>query len=282
MSTFHQPVLLQSACTWLNIQPKCRYVDATLGGGGHAAEILRRGGLVLGLDQDQEALDYVSTLSSFQLALSSKKLILIRANFIHLEEVVTHQKWQPVSGILFDLGASWHQLVTPGRGFSFQIAGPLDMRMDTGLPNTAADLVNNLSAKQLASLLRSYGEIPAALSLAKRIIDHKPYTTTAELATVTGTWSRQAFQALRMAVNDELTAITTVLPQALKVLRPAGRMVVITFHSLEDRLVKNLFQNWSKTGLGQTLTPRPVTPDPEELAANPKSHSAKLRVFEKN
>lgn len=254
---FHNPVLLQPACHFLAVQPGGHYVDCTLGGGGHAAEIILRGGLVLGLDQDPEALAACPDLTG---------LTKVQSNFMHLAEVVAAHNWQPVLGILLDVGVSEHQISTPNRGFSFQASGPLDMRMDPSLPNTAATLINQLSVNQLASLLKDYGEIPVAKTLAVQMVAARPLTTTDQLAAVTGKWSRQVFQALRIAVNDELGALEQVLPQAQEVLAPGGRLVVISFHSLEDRIVKHALINM------QSLTPKPVVGE----------KGAKLRAYVKN
>lgn len=255
---FHNPVLLQTACDYLAVQPGGHYVDCTLGGGGHAAEIIRRGGRVLGLDQDPEALTACPDLTG---------LTKVQSNFIHLAEVVKAYNWQPVMGILLDLGVSEHQINTPSRGFSFQTSGSLDMRMDPTLINTAATLINQLTVDQLAKILRDFGEIPAAKPLAAKIVSARPLTTTDQLAAVTGRkWSRQAFQALRIAINDELGALETVLPQVREILAPGGRLVIISFHSLEDRIVKRYFKDW------QSLTPKPITGE----------KSSKLRAYVKN
>ncbi len=255
---FHNPVLLQTACDYLAVQPGGHYVDCTLGGGGHAAEIIRRGGRVLGLDQDPEALTACPDLTG---------LTKVQSNFIHLAEVVKAYNWQPVMGILLDLGVSEHQINTPSRGFSFQTSGSLDMRMDPTLINTAATLINQLTVDQLAKILRDFGEIPAAKPLAAKIVSARPLTTTDQLANITGQkWSRQAFQALRIAINDELGALETVLPQVREILAPGGRLVIISFHSLEDRIVKRYFKDW------QSLTPKPITGE----------KSSKLRAYVKN
>lgn len=241
---------------FLAVRPGGHYVDCTLGGGGHTAEIIKQGGLVLGLDQDPEALQACPDLEG---------LTKVQSNFTHLTEVVEAHHWQPVMGILLDIGVSEHQINTPGRGFSFQSPGPLDMRMDPSLPVTAATLVNQLPLNELASLFRDFGEIPTAKPLAAKIIAARPLATTDQLADITGKWSRQAFQALRIAVNDELGALTEALGQAQDVLAPSGRLVVISFHSLEDRIVKNSLRNM------QTLTPKPIT----------GAKNAKLRAYVK-
>lgn len=265
---FHNPVLLQPACHFLAVQPGGHYVDCTLGGGGHAAEIIRLGGNVLGLDQDPEAISEVKACLAppKPLGEGGPDLILVQSNFMHLAEVVAAYNWQPVLGILLDVGVSEHQISTPNRGFSFQVSGPLDMRMDPSLPNTAATLVNQLSVNQLTSLFRDFGEIPVAKTLAVKIVAARPLITTDQLAAITGKWSRQVFQALRIAVNDELGALEQVLPQAQEVLAPGGRLVVISFHSLEDRIVKHALINM------QSLTPKPVVGE----------KGAKLRAYVKN
>lgn len=255
MSGFHTPVLLNEAIYYLNVTPGGKYIDATLGGGGHAAAIKAKGGKVLGLDQDAEAIE------------NSKSLVdvAIKSNFIHLEEVATEHNWLPVAGVLLDLGVSMHQFSEGRRGFSLQNDGPLDMRMgETAV--TAAELVNQLSVDQLASIFKDFGEIPAAKALAQKIISNRPLVTTGQLATVCGKWSQQAFQALRIAVNDELSSLTEVIPQIKNVLGHGGRAVIISFHSLEDRIVKNEFKDW-----GIALTKKPIAGE----------RGSKLRAYQK-
>ena len=241
---------------------------------------MRRGGRVLGLDQDPDAIS--ACLATHSSHVRGQRLFLVRTNFSHLVEVARQMGWTSVDGILFDLGVSWHQISDPGRGFSFRQTGPLDMRMDPSLAVTAADLVNSLSVSQLSSILGQFGEVARPDSLARRIAASRPLTTTTQLAaTVPATTRRQVFQALRLAVNSELEAIKTALPQASLLLVPGGRMAVTSFHSLEDRLVKKQYTDWQKRGLGKILTSKPVIPDAGEIAVNPKSQSAKLRVFQK-
>ena len=284
MEQFHIPVLLQSACTYLNIRPGKRYIDATAGGGGHTREILVRGGHVLALDQDREAISEITAclVPPHPLGEKGPDLVLVHSNFIHLREVAEGHQWRPVSGILFDMGVSGRQLTAPGRGFSFQLPGPLDMRMDQELPHQAGELINSLPLSNLALILKKYGEIPGSFALAKKIVAHRPLITTADLAKITGKFSRRVFQAFRIAVNDELNAMSLALPQAFDLLEPGGRMVVISFHSLEDRIVKNLFRTWAAAGLCLILTPRPLTPDESEINSNPRSTSAKLRALQHN
>src|SRR3989344_5517509 len=180
MGQYHIPVLLQAVCNWLSIRPGGKYIDATVGGGGHAAEIIRRGGRVLGLDQDPDAIS--ACLATHSSHVRGQRLFLVRTNFSHLVEVARQMGWTSVDGILFDLGVSWHQISDPGRGFSFRQTGPLDMRMDPSLAVTAADLVNSLSVSQLGSILGQFGEVARPDSLARRIAASRPLTTTTQLA----------------------------------------------------------------------------------------------------
>ncbi|MDO8487748.1 MAG: 16S rRNA (cytosine(1402)-N(4))-methyltransferase RsmH [bacterium] len=260
---FHSPVLATVAVDWLDIKQQGRYIDATLGGGGHTQEIIRRGGQVLGLDQDPEALAACPDLD---------QLTKVQTNFIHLGEVAREHGFQNAAGILFDLGVSQHQVEEPSRGFSWQQDGPLDMRMGTTAV-TAAELINQLPEKELASIITRFGEEHQAKAIARRIVAHRPLTTTRELFSLVGRpdQGRRVFQAIRIAINDELGAVTTALPQALEVLRPGGRLVVISFHSLEDRLVKQQFAAWSSLGQGQILTAKPVLGE----------RGSKLRAFMK-
>lgn len=269
---YHSPVLETEAADWLNVKPGERYVDATVGGGSHTAQIINRGGIVLGLDQDPDAIS--ACLALYQTEIQSRHLILVQANFTHLLDVLAKQDWRQISGVLFDLGISQHQVQTPQRGFSFQSDGPLDMRMDTTLPHTAATLVNSLNELQLTQLFTKFGEEPQAKLIARKILAHRPITTTQSLADVIGhpQSMRRVFQALRIAVNDELGAIAQTLPQALNALSNGGRMVVISFHSLEDRLIKHQFVQWQDENLGRILTPKPILGERE----------SKLRAFEKN
>lgn len=254
--TYHNPVLLQEAVAFLAVKPGKKYIDCTLGGGGHTSEIIRFGGLVLGLDQDPEALSACPELPG---------LIKVLTNFIHLTEVANQYGFNPVSGVLIDMGVSQHQVESAARGFSFQKDGPLDMRMDKSSPITAATLINQLPVNQLSVLFKDFGEIPVAKTLAEKILAARPLNSTLELAKVTGRrWSQQTFQALRIAVNDELGALKSVLPQAYDLLEPGGRLVVISFHSLEDRIVKHQFSKLTN----------------QQFITGPKN--AKLRTYVKN
>ncbi len=279
--TQHIPVLYEEALYWLQIRPGEVYVDATLGGAGHAKGILERGGLVIGLDQDPEAVARARTLNL-------PGLRVFQRNFRHLKEVLEEAGVNQVAGILADLGVSSFHLEDPKRGFSYQKEGPLDMRMGEEGP-TAYEVVNTLPLEDLHRVLRDLGEEKQAYRIAKAIVERRqkaPIRTTLELAETVrqavgfrkaGHPARKTFQAIRMYVNDELGALEEFLRQAEEVLAPGGRLVVITFHSLEDRLVKRFLKESSL----KVLTKKPITPSPEEIAGNPRSRSAKLRAAEK-
>lgn len=286
--SYHTPVLLQKTIDYLDIKPGKSYIDATIGGGGHTLEILRRGGRVLGMDCDPEAVKYVG---------SRDNLVLVQGNFKDLKDIAHSNGFREVAGIIFDLGISSHQISTPERGFSFQADAPLDMRMDPNLTVTAADLINGLTKGELYELFTKLGEEERAGAIASAILGTrtiKQIRTTKALADlvvkVYGGGRRirgkihpatRVFQALRIAVNDELNNLKVALPQAKDLLEKRGRLVVISFHSLEDRIVKNFFKEEALVGSLQILTKKPIRPDFEEIAQNPNSRSAKLRVGEK-
>jgi 16S rRNA (cytosine1402-N4)-methyltransferase len=301
MSQFHEPVLLNEVLKYLDIQPDAWYVDCNLGGGGHANAILEAGGKVLGIDLDPEAIKEVANqhgLSVQQnggLEVVSEGLILCQGNFIQIQEIVKEFKLTDIKGILFDLGVSTHQLETPKRGFSFNVDAPLDMRMDPVQSVTAADLINGLHEKELVDLFEKYGEERYAKRIARKIIQQRQETrisTTKELALIVANVypkkkserihpATRIFQALRIAVNDELNSLKQALPQVFQVLSPTGRIVAISFHSLEDRIVKNYFKQLEEKHQAKILTPKPVTPTEQEIQANPRSRSGKLRAIKK-
>ncbi|MDO8452679.1 MAG: 16S rRNA (cytosine(1402)-N(4))-methyltransferase RsmH [bacterium] len=292
MSTYHIPVMLTEVLEYLNVQKDKWYVDCNLGGGGHTGAILEKGGKVLGIDMDKDAITEAE--ESQDSRLKTEDLILVQSNFVKVKEICEEKKIIP-SGILFDLGMSTHQLEAAGRGFSFNASAPLDMRMDQTFGATAKDLVNGLHQGELEELFIKYGEEFQAKRIAMRIVDErraKPIETTDELARiVTSVYKRnkgnrlhpatRIFQALRIAVNDELNSLKEALPASFDVLEKGGRLVVISFHSLEDRIVKNYFKELEEGGKAKILTDKPVTPSDEEVAQNPRSRSAKLRVVEK-
>lgn len=288
--SYHLPVLLKEVLYYLDVKPGGKYIDGTLGGGGHTRAILEAGGVVLGIDQDQDAIDYVQ---KNQIPNSHAHLILRRGNFAHLQEIASEARFLQPDGILFDLGVSSHQLETPERGFSFNRPGPLDMRMDQTLPVTAADLINAATEKELANLFWKYGEERASRKIAAAIVAfrrHRKITTADELAgiivRVRGRTAgdrmhpaTRVFQALRIAVNSELDNLQSAIVQAEDLLGKGGRLVVISFHSLEDRIVKNCFQAQRKSW--EVITKKPVMASQKEVEINPKARSAKLRAGQK-
>lgn len=297
---FHTPVLLHEVIEGLNIKPGKRYIDATLGGGGHALEIIKRGGKVLGIDADQEAIKYVeSRIRNQESGIRiGEDLILVLGNFKDIGGIARKYGFVKVAGILFDLGVSLHQLTTAERGFSFLQDGPLDMRMGSsppaggsGLPSaTAADLVNGLYEHELTYLFQRYGEEQLARKLAHAICSARKVErieTTGELVRIVEKVkprmigihpATKIFQALRIAVNDELGSLERALPQAVKLLEPGGRLAVISFHSLEDRIVKDFFKQSKEMFM---ITKKPIVPSEEERYKNPRARSAKLRIYEK-
>ncbi len=290
---YHKSVLLNEGINALNVAKGRKYIDATLGGGGHTEELLNRGGIVLGIDQDDEALSFVKS------RLDDKNLTLAKGNFRNIDTIAKDYGFEKVWGILFDLGISSHQIDTAERGFSYILPGPLDMRMDKSLTVAASDLVNALGKSELIELFRNFGEETNANRVADLIIKRRkiaPFKTTDDLtltlATAYGfrtvndfaraTSGKRVFQALRIAVNDELGSLKEALPKALDLLEENGRMAIITFHSLEDRIVKRAFLDFEDKKLGIVKTDKPILPTQEEVKENGRSKSAKLRIFERS
>lgn len=279
---YHTPVLLQPVCSFLKPEKGKKFLDATVGGGGHTKSLIEHGAQVLGIDQDENAINHVKSDVALQPALAARQLILEHGNFIHSHELLKKNNFLPVDGVLIDLGVSSHQFDEADRGFSFRYQAPLDMRMDMSSPISASDLINILSPKDLAIILKDYGEINGSAKLAEKIIAAKPIQTTDQLAKlVPVNLQPQVFQALRIAVNDELGALNFILDSILDDVKPSGVIAIISFHSLEDRIVKDTFIQWEEQKRGEKLTPKPVTPSPEEIETNPRSRSSKLRVFQK-
>lgn len=301
----HVSVLLDEALQYLAVQPGGRYVDCTLGAGGHARAIMHAsapGGLLLGLDADPHAIAFArDTLSEY-----TDSVQLVNANFRDLKMAAGKANFIPVHGVLFDLGISSMQLAQAERGFSFQTEAPLDMRFSEKQTLSAADIVNDLREEELANLIWEFGEERFSRRIARAIVDARPLATTTQLANVISRSqpdrhsrihpATRTFQALRIAVNDELSALASALEQARDILGTGGRLVVISFHSLEDRIVKQFMQRESRNcicppeqptctcGHAATLrilTKRPVTPSAEEVARNPRSRSARLRAAER-
>ncbi|HET8759758.1 MAG TPA: 16S rRNA (cytosine(1402)-N(4))-methyltransferase RsmH [Nitrospiria bacterium] len=308
MSAIHRPVMVREVVQWLACAPGRRMADLTVGLGGHASAILAAcapDGLLVGLDRDEQALAVART------RLPADRVRLHHANARALPEVVAREGWGRVDGVLLDLGVSSLQLDTPERGFSFQADGPLDMRMDRRNPLTAAVIVNEWPEDALADVIRRYGEerwagrIAAAIARARSL---HPLTGTKELAGLVVDAipakfraphphpATRTFQALRIAVNRELEDLAPTLEAARECLTVGGRLVVISFHSLEDRIVKQTFRNWEgacvcppglpvcgcgRRRLARVLTPRPIAPDARETRENPRARSAKLRAVER-
>jgi 16S rRNA (cytosine1402-N4)-methyltransferase len=286
----HQPVLLRESLDLLKVRPGGIYVDATVGTGGHAEEILKRGGRLLGIDRDASALE----MAQRRLQSYAGNLKLVQGNFAEIAELHAASGWPAADGILADLGLSSWQLADASRGFSFQLEGPLDMRMDVTQSTTAGDLVNRLPERDLADLIFRLGEERHSRHIARAIVKARPILTTTQLAQVVTRAipsraglhqihpATRTFMALRLAVNAELDNLAAFLGKVLGVLAPAGRLVIISFHSLEDRMVKQRFAEWRRQGLARILTRRVVRPGEAELRENPRSRSAKLRAAEKS
>jgi len=298
----HTPVMIAEVIKQLNLKPGSLIVDATLGGGGHARAILANNKAikVIGVDQDIEAIEAAKeNLKGF-----SNRTTYIQGNFVDIKANVGHQK---IGGILFDLGVSSYQIDSAERGFSFQADAPLDMRMDTSSNVTAADIINNSCKEELERIIGDYGEERFFRRITSAILRRRPISKTSELADIvkysipksspinTTKSIARVFQAFRIAVNKELASLEKALSDSIDLLAPHGRIVVISYHSLEDRIVKNIFKRESVDCICppkqpictcshrkklHIITKKPVTPGPEELKDNPRARSAKLRAAE--
>lgn len=306
----HVPVLLKPVIELLDVRAGGTYVDCTVGGGGHSEAIAKAMGLkgrLIGLDQDPEAI----RAAGQRLEFASDRVTLVNTNFENLPAVLQDLGVEGVDGVLMDLGVSSHQLDEGERGFSYNQDAPLDMRMDPRRPSPARDLVNEAPRQELARIIREYGEERWASRIAEFIVrarEKEPVETTGQLVDIIKAAipagarregphpAKRTFQALRIAVNDELGVLKRGLERAFDALSPGGRLAAISFHSLEDRIVKQAFHDWiiecrCPPGLpvcvcggkarGRLITRKPVTPTQAELEANPRSRSAKLRVIEK-
>lgn len=298
----HRSVLAQEVVAFLQPKPGLVVFDGTLGGGGHAELLLQAGATVVGCDRDPEALAHASA----RLACFGDRLICIEGNYLNADKMLAAQGIMKFDAMLLDLGVSSYQLDTAERGFSFQREGPLDMRMGDS-SQTAADIVNTAELSELVHLFREYGDEPRAMTMATRIVRERlkhPITTTTELAALIAAGmpsgprhpATRIFQALRIAVNEEITSLERALPRLTQMLRPGGRSAIITFHSLEDRLVKKFFKKHAAAEIDHPTWPAP-RPNPEhfftlpknwslrasaeEIKTNPRARSARLRLAER-
>lgn len=307
----HKSVLLRETMEYLNINPDGIYVDGTLGGGGHAYEVCKRltkKGKFIGIDQDEDAIKAATRrLSEFE-----DKIQVIRGNYCEMQEVLAEVGIARVDGIVLDLGVSSYQLDDPTRGFTYRVEdAPLDMRMDKRRQFTARDLINTYSEQELYRIIRDYGEDKFAKNIAKHIVaarGEKDIETTGELTEIIkaaipakvrmagGHPAKRTFQAIRIELNRELEVLQDSLDDMIHLMNPGGRICVITFHSLEDRIVKNIFKKnenpctcpsdfpvcvCGKKPSGKVVTKKPAVPSEEEIEYNPRAKSAKLRVFER-
>lgn len=298
-TAYHIPALLNESIDGLDIRPSGLYVDVTFGGGGHSREILRRlnpDGRLVAFDQDEDAI---------RNAIDDPRFLFVRSNFRFLKNFLRYHGIEEVDGILADLGVSSHHFDDAGRGFSFRFAGDLDMRMNRGAQKSAADILNEYPEEKIREVFAKYGELKNAHRIAASVVAYRQtrrFSTTDDLLAVLEPFAfkdrekkilAQAFQALRIEVNGEMEALTEMLSQALEVLKPGGRLSVISYHSLEDRLVKNFFKTGNFAGeiikdfYGNWQTPfelvnrKVIVPVMEEQEENPRSRSAKLRIAEK-
>ena len=298
----HVAVLVGEVVEWLRPRPGACLVDATVGLGGHATALLAAapGARLLGLDRDRAALARAAE------RLPGERVVLRQARFSELGAVLAELEWDGADAVLLDLGVSSLQLDDPARGFSFRVDAPLDMRMDAGSDPSAAEIVNQWPERELARILAAFGEEPRARALARAIARARPLRTTGELARVIGGVlgrgrpglhpATRSFQAIRMAVNDELGELERFLADGYRVLRPRGRLAVLAYHSLEDRRVKDAFRRWAADCLCPPRTPRcvcgwsakvrlltrrPLRPSAREVARNPRARSARLRIVER-
>ncbi len=286
----HTPVLIDEVLRFLNPQPGGRFIDATLGAGGHTQAILDRtspDGRVLAVDQDEQAIQ----LAQQSLQTFGPRLEIVKSNFREITNIAQPRGFSAVDGVLADIGVSSMMLDDASRGFSFMREGALDMRMDREQRLTAADVVNSFGEKEIADILFNFGEERRSRAIAKSIVRSRPLTTTTDLVRavqrVMGAPryghihpSTRTFQALRIYVNDELGSLESFLDGAMRLVRPGGRAVVVTFHSLEDRIVKNRFRTQAVPG--KVLTKKVVIASDDERRHNPRARSAKLRAWERS
>ena len=279
----HEPVLVEAVLDLTGVRQGGVYVDATAGLGGHSVALLAAGAeRLLAMDVDPQAARELRAVF-----VGDARVSVAQGNFRQLGSVAARHGFDQVDGVLLDLGVSLAQLQDPARGFSFQYDGPIDMRFDPTRGTPALELVNRLPEPELAELIRRYGEERRARGIARRIVEQRSISSTVELARVIARAmpgrrrihpATRTFQALRIATNDELDALAEGLEAARSIARDGGRIAVVAFHSLEDRIVKNRFRDWARLGVAEVLTPKPVRPEAEEMARNRRSRSARLRA----
>ena len=307
----HKSVLLEETVNGLNIRPDGIYVDGTLGGGGHSYEVCKRlgqSGSIVGIDQDEAAIE----AAGIRLKDFGEKVTIVRSNYCDMKSRLHELGIDKVDGIMLDLGVSSYQLDTAERGFSYREAAPLDMRMDRRQEMTARDIVNTYSEMDLFRVIRDYGEDKFAKNIAKHIVmarAEKPIETTGELTEIirhsipmkyqkkSGHPAKRTFQAIRIELNKELDVLRNSLDEMIEILNPGGRLCIITFHSLEDRIVKSAFKKnedpcvcpshfpvcvCGNVSKGRVITRKPILPSEEEMEENSRSKSAKLRIFERS
>ena len=288
---FHTPALLEEAIRGLNVRPDGKYIDATIGGGGHAAEIIKRGGKVLGIDQDQDSIEYVRTNNEDRI--TKNELVLVRGNFSNIAKIARERNYERADGVLFDLGVSSYQIDQSGRGFSFLRDEPLDMRMSREQTLSAYEIINRQSRDELYNIFSKFGEEKDARAISDDIVRArriKPIETSRELAEIVARTVRsrgklhpatKVFQALRIVVNSEIDNLKKGLEGAFSILAPNARLAVISFHSLEDRAVKLFFTRLVQDRRARLINKKPIVASEEEIRTNRRARSAKLRIIEK-
>ena len=288
---FHTPVLLKEVIHGLNIRPNGKYIDATIGGGGHAAEIIKRGGRVLGIDWDKDAIEYIKANSQKQIAKS--QLVLVRGNFSNIAKIARARGFENADGILFDIGVSSYQIDWSRRGFSFLRDEPLDMRMSDEIQTTAKTIINKANKDELYNIFSKFGEEKNARAISDGIVSArqiKPIETSRELAEIVARTVRtrekihpatRVFQALRIVVNSEIDNLKMGVEGAFEILAPNARLAVISFHSLEDRAVKLFFARLVQDRRARLVNKKPIVASEEEIRINRRARSAKLRIIER-
>lgn len=292
---YHHPVLLTQVIDYLRVVKDQFYIDATVGGGGYAFEILKKGGKVIGLDIDDDAINFVKKKITAQSGYKlNKDIYLKNSNFANIKKIAEVLSFGKVAGIIFDFGLSSYQLDKSGRGFTFTKSEPLDMRMNKGTGISAGEIVNERSEEELYEIFTKYSEELYSRAIAAAIVRtrslKKGITTTQELSEIINgvvehgrkeSVLARIYQALRIAVNNELENLKKGITDGIEILLSQGRIIALSYHSIEDRIVKNIFEKSQQQNLGFIITKKPITADIDEIRRNPRSRSVKLRIFEK-